>query len=196
MKYKIGVFGSGANNLSGTATARAAQKIGIALGEQANKVIVITGGCTGLPYEAASEAAKSGVEVWGFSPVFDLEQQKLFAPDDDPSIYSKLHFVPKDVPFADNQRICMKYRNVLSTAACDAGIIISGRWGSLNEFTNLIDMQKTVGVLTGSGGIADELPMLAKKISKAGQGEIIFESDPVALVQKVLEALERQSSTS
>lgn len=58
------------------------------------------------------------------------------------------------------------YHNVLTTAACDAGIIIAGRWGSMNEFTNLYDMGKVIGVLTGTGGIADELPQLLKKISK------------------------------
>lgn len=30
-----------------------------------------------------------------------------------------------------------------------------------------LDMQKVVGVLTGTGGIADELPILSRKISKA-----------------------------
>ena len=93
------------------------------------------------------------------------------------------------MPFAGNRRICMKYRNVLSTAACDAGIIIAGQWGSLNEFTNLIDMQKVVGVLTGSGGVADELQALTAKIVKEGQGKVLFDSAPRALVKKLLTQL-------
>jgi len=105
------------------------------------------------------------------------------------SIYTKLIYVSRDLPFADNRRIRMKYRNVLSTAECDAGIIISGQWGSLNEFTNLVDMQKVVGVLTGTGGVADELPALAKKIVKEGQGTVIFNDDPRALVEELLQLL-------
>lgn len=187
MKYKIGVFGSGNNTVSGEVIETATRKVGAALGARANEVIVITGACSGLPYIAANAAAKGGAEVMGFSPVCTIEEQQEFTPNDDLKIYSKIQFIPKEASFADNRRVCMKYRNVLSTAACDAGIIVSGRWGSMNEFTNLIDMQKVVGVLTGTGGIADELPALHKKIFKEGQGTVIFNSDPEALIAEVLE---------
>lgn len=191
MKYKVGIFGSGG---SGSAPSEviitAAKQIGIALGDHADDVIVITGGCSGLPYIVAYETAQKGAEVRGFSPVHNEVQQAEFTPDDDLSIYTKLQFVPEDLPFSDNRRTCMKYRNVLSTSACDAGIIIAGSWGSLNEFTNLLDMQKTVGILTGTGGIADELPDLSSRIKKAGQGEIIFNSDPRELVESLLVRLQ------
>ena len=59
-----------------------------------------------------------------------------------------------------------KYRNVSSTANCDAGIIISGRWGTMNEFTNLYDMGKVIGILTETSGVADEIKNLSKKINK------------------------------
>jgi predicted Rossmann-fold nucleotide-binding protein len=189
MKYKIGVFGSGGGSQSDDANNQVAQAVGQALGNFHDHVIIITGGCTGLPYVAAREAKRAGCEVWGFSPVLDMEQQKKFTPDDDLSIYTKLQFVPKDMPFAKNLRVSMKYRNVLSTAACDAGIIISGRWGSLNEFTNLVDMQKLVGVVTGTGGIADELPKLDAKIHKQGAGKIVFNDDPIRLIEEVMRIL-------
>lgn len=186
MKYKIGVFGSGNGSQSDEIIKDAARAIGRALGTHANEVIIITGGCTGLPYIAAREATPMGSEVWGFSPVVDMEKQKNFTPDDDLSIYSKLIFVDKELPFAGNLRVSMKYRNVLSTAECDAGIVISGRWGSLNEFTNLVDMQKVVGVLTGTGEIADELPNLDAIVHKEGAGKIIFNDDPQNLVKEIL----------
>jgi hypothetical protein len=47
---------------------------------------------------------------------------------------------------------------VISTIHADAGIIISGGWGSMNEFTNLLYDGKPIGVFTGTGGLADELP--------------------------------------
>lgn len=52
----------------------------------------------------------------------------------------------------------LKYRNVVSTIHADAGSIISGGWGSLNEFTNLLYDGKPIGILAGTGGVADELP--------------------------------------
>ena len=171
-----------------------ARELGRALSNYAEQLILVTGGCAGLPYEVASNAAQGGVEIWGFSPSHDRADHTKNNPGEDSSIYSKLVFVPAEFPFADNRRACMKYRNVISTATCDAGIIISGRWGSLNEFTNLLDMQKTVGVLTGTGGIADELPGLAKKISKEGQGKIIFESDPRKLTKAIIQSLATETA--
>lgn len=186
-KYKIGVYGSAAGDYK--AFIPIAEQVGQALGRQAGSVIVITGACTGLPYAAAKAAAGLGVEVWGFASSLDEAALRLEYPDDDLGIYAKLTYVPASFPLSDNDLIRKKYRNLTSTAACDAGIIISGRWGTLNEFTNLVDFGKLVGVLSGSGGVANELPALTRAIAKAGQGPVIFDSDPQTLVDKLLERL-------
>ncbi len=187
MKYKVGVFGSSAGDMS--LALPGAIELGRVFGEYADHLIIITGGCAGLPYEVAKKAHSSDVEIRGYSAEINMDELQKSAPDDDHSIYSELRFVPTNFPLAQTRSARMKYRNVISTANCDAGIIISGRWGTLNEFTNLIDQQKIVGVLTDTGGIADELPELTRKISKAGQGRIIFESDPGKLVGKILTTL-------
>jgi len=186
MKYKIGVFGSNAEELSSSSITKAKQ-IGKELANYS--IIMITGASSGLPYQAAHEAAKKGIEVWGYSPVDSMENQKKFAPKDNLSIYKKLIFVPKNFLFSSNLNVSKKYRNVISTANCDAGIIVSGRWGTLNEFTNLYDMGKIIGVLTNTGGIADQLPVLTKKISKKSKAKIIFSSSPKKLVEKVIKEL-------
>lgn len=189
MKYKIGIFGSAAGEM--TQVVPKAKQLGKVLSRYADKVLLITGACSGLPYAVASEANQNGVEVWGFSPMFDEKGQRQFTPNEDIGIYSQIFYVNRDFQFADNDKVNKKYRNVLSTASCDAGIIISGRWGSMNEFTNLIDMQKVVGVLIGTGGIADELPTLSQKIIKENQGQTIFNNDPENLVKEILEHLSR-----
>lgn len=84
--------------------------------------------------------------------------------------------------------------NVISTATVDAGIIVSGRWGTLNEFTNLHDMGKVIGVLNGTGGIADVLPDLYKKIHKPGKAKVFFSSSPEKLLSFILEDLVRRKS--
>lgn len=162
MKYKIGIFWIGGSWCLNGADSKVctASWQGVPF---ADELVVVTGGCTGLPYLAAHEAAKGGVGVHGYSPVASMSEQEKFTPNDDLSIYNELSFTPHNLILPDVQRVRMKYRNVLSTAACDAGIIISGQWGSLNEFTNLVDMQKAVGVLTGTGGVADELPDFVKR---------------------------------
>lgn len=77
-------------------------------------------------------------------------------------------------------------RNVLSTATCDGGIVLSGRYGTLNEFTNLYDMGKVIGVLTGTGGTADLLPNLGKQISKPSKATVFFDNSASALVNQVI----------
>jgi hypothetical protein len=118
-----------------------------------------------------------------------MEEQLEFTPDDDLSIYSTLHFVPRTFLFNADLLVSKKYRNVISTAHCDAGIIIAGAWGTLNEATNLIDYGKVVGVLTGSGGIADELKGLAGGVKLAAGSAMVFNSSPAGIVEDVLAAL-------
>ncbi len=183
-KAKIGVYGSAISE-SPELDAKAGELGGI-LAE--HDIILITGACPGLPYKIASAAyEKSRPEIWGFSPAKDYDGQLAFTPHDDSAIYARLIYIPADAGFVDKPDVCKKYRNVLSTAACDAGIVMSGRWGSLNEFTNLYDMGKIIGVLTGTGGIADELVELDKKIHKPSKAKIIFDSSPRRLVERVLE---------
>ncbi len=189
MRYKIGIFGSSAGDLV-KSTVEKAKNLGQVLSMY--DVIVITGACSGLPYEVALNAVRCGVTVWGYSPADNLKGQKLFAPTDDLSIYKKLFYVPKTFPFLANPYVCKKYRNVISTANCDAGIIISGRWGTMNEFTNLFDMGKVIGVLTKTGGIADELKTLNRKIHKTSRAKIIFGSSPKKLVDKVMDELKKR----
>jgi hypothetical protein len=193
MKYKLGIYGSAAGDFE--AMLPIATELGKALQNYAEDLILITGACPGLPYAVIHEAASSGIEIWGFSSSVDLASHQDEYPDDDHSIYSKLVYVPADFPFVSSDRPRKKYRNVISTASCDAAIILSGRWGTLNEFTNLIDFQKAVGILTGTGGIADEMPALAAKISKAGQGQIIYDDNPEQLIKKLLEALTAAKSS-
>jgi len=181
MKYKLGIYGSAAGDLQ--AAMPIALKLGRVLQDYADTFILITGACSGLPDTIISEALPSGIEIWGFSSSFDLNSQKKQFPTIDTSVYKKIIYVPRSFTFENNERVRMKYRNVISTANCDAAIIVSGRWGTLNEFTNLIDFQKIVGVLNNSGGIADELASLSNKISKAGQGPIIFDDDPKQLIE-------------
>lgn len=184
MKYKIGVFGSSAGAID--LIMPLATELGTAFGRYADEIIVITGGASGIPYTVASQAASLGVEVWGYSAYMDRASHIAALPNDDIAIYSKLIYAPRDLAYGDNVRVRMKYRNVTSTANCDAGIIISGRWGSLNEFTDLVDMQKSVGVLVGTGGIADQLPHLTKVISKEGQGTILFSDKPSEIIELLL----------
>lgn len=195
MKYKIGVYGS--NVTEGEESVQLAQALGAELAR--NHVIVITGACSGMPYAVASAAKRQGAEVWGFSPELGEAAQKNAYPQDDITIYSKLFYVPQEcealffldrrLPPSRSWSARLKYRNVVSTIHADAGIIISGGWGSLNEFTNLLYDGKPIGVLTGTGGLADELPQWFPKLRKKSESRVCFSPSPAEVVALLLKEL-------
>jgi predicted Rossmann-fold nucleotide-binding protein len=197
MTYKIGVYGS---NISEGEQAEA-------LGQELGKIlaryhcIVITGACSGMPYIVAREAAQHGAEVWGFTPELNVEAQRRAYPNDDITIYTQLLYVPPNYkelfrtnPASEALDLAgrLKYRNVISTINSDAGIIISGGWGTLNEFTNLIYDGKPIGVLIGTGGLADELPALYPRLRKKSQSVVVFEHDPEKLVAELITIHEKR----
>lgn len=186
-KFKIGVFGSAEGNFKGI-TSKAIE-LGNALAE--NNVILLTGAGSGLPAIVASQANRKDIEVWGYPPCTDLKTYKRLYPEENVSIYKKMYFVPKNYQFASNNEICRKYRNVTTTATCDAGIIIAGRWGTMNEFTNLYDLGKVIGVLTKTGGIADELSSLNEKINKKSKATVLFDRNPKTLINKIINQLNK-----
>lgn len=189
-KFKIGIFGSAAGGGEMVKATAKAQIIGEALAK--TNCVVITGACPGLPFAAAEAAHALGGEVWGFSPSVNLINHKKATPKDNPKIYRKIFYIPKNFRFVKDLEVTRKYRNVLSTATADAGIVISGRWGSMHEFCSLHDYGKVIGVLTGTGGIAKELPQLMRRIAKPSQAKVIFNSNPVKLVKLVIEELKKR----
>ncbi|MCE2504534.1 MAG: hypothetical protein J4G05_10830 [Chlorobi bacterium] len=184
MSWKIGVYGSAV--VEETYAVTQAKVLGQELGREG--ATIITGACSGLPYIALKEGVAFGSMAIGFSPTRNMAEQRHFTPEDDLALYNRIEFTP-DLPQFDELEVAKKYRNVISTAYCDAGIIISGRWGTLHEFCSLVDYGKVVGVLVGTGNIADELSELLKNIQAKNQTNIVFEKDPVTLVDLIFKAL-------
>lgn len=192
MKYNIGIFGSAVDE-SEKAMA-AARLLGKTLGKHDHSIRLLFGACPGVPYEVAAAArATSAIEIIGFSSETSREAQRNYSPKDNLSMYGSINFVPGDFEFSGNPDVRKKYRNVILTASVDAGIIVSGRWGSLNEFTNLYDMGKVIGVLTDTGGVADELPGLYQKIHKQSKAVVFFDSSPESLVKRILEEVQKRT---
>lgn len=197
MTYKIGVYGS--NRSEGPAAEAVGRALGKALAESG--ALVITGACSGTPYVVAHEAARCQAEVWGFTPELTLDAHARAYPQDDSAIYTRLVYVPGDyrerfltAPATAALDLAgrLKYRNVISTINADAGIIIAGGWGTLNEFTNLLYDGKPIGVLTGTGGLADVLPAWYPHLPPKSSETVVFEADPRTLVARLLAELERR----
>lgn len=188
---KIGVFGSGSDYANEQESA--AEELGKEIARHG--ATLITGGCGGLPQAAAKGAQKGGGHTIGYSPAHHIEEHtKLYGfPTEG---YGQLIFLPEGLMYDDNRFVCIKYRNVMSCAACDAGIIISGRIGTLNEFTNLYDMGKVIGVLAGSKDVADLLPGFLKAIQKKTTAVILFDTDVKKLIERVVKTIGERNELS
>jgi uncharacterized protein (TIGR00725 family) len=79
-------------------------------------------------------------------------------------------------------------REVENIQTCDAVVIVGGRSGTLGEFAIAYDQAKIIGVLEGTGGIADHIDDLLKVINKDTGAKVIGHSDPIKLVELLEQA--------
>jgi uncharacterized protein (TIGR00725 family) len=137
--------------------------------------ILITGATTGTPFWAAKGAKEEGGISIGLSPAASerehIKSYKLPTEYFDVIVYTGFNY---------------SGRNLLLTRAADAIIFVCGRMGTLNEFTIAFEDEKPIGVLEGTGGVADLVRELLPKLHR-GNGKVVFDSDPKRLLEKVLE---------
>ena len=179
MKYQICVSGAASGK-----TVEASHQLAYDLGVEialAGKTLT-TGATVGLPWFAAKGAFsvkdREGVSV-GFSPASSFREHV--------TVY-KLPTVEFDyINFTGKSYVG---RDVYLVRSSDAVITVGGRVGSLHEFTTALLSRKVVGVLLGSGGLADYIPTLVKSIECPDSRDIIYDTNPARLVKKVIEALD------
>jgi len=173
VKLTIGVAGSAAGNITGKL-----EKAALAIGQEIAKsrAILVTGACSGLPFEAARGAKTKKGLVVGVSPAENknehLKKYKMPTKFFDVIIYSGFG---------------LKGRNVLWVRSCDAIICIAGRIGTLNEFTIAYDEGRLIGVLQ-PGGVSKLIPKIIS-IAKKGKIKVTYGTDPKKLVTKVVKIL-------
>jgi hypothetical protein len=172
MKYKICVSGSATDNCLPEAFDKA-REIGREVIRQDG--VVVTGATIGIPREAAKGAKEENGFSIGISPASSKRE------------HLKKYRLPLDymdlVIFTG-----MDYsgRNLILIRATDASIFICGRIGTLNEFTIAFEDKKPIGILTGTGGIAEEIEEILD-VAQRGHGKVVIDDDPKRLVDKVME---------
>lgn len=136
--------------------------------------VLVTGATTGAPYWAAIGAKEEGGFVIGLSPatseVEHIKKYKLPVDYHDIIVYTGFGYAG---------------RNLLLTRTADAVLITCGRMGTLNEFTIAFEDDKPIGVLVGTGGMADEIRELLSKAHR-GTGRVVFDENPGRLIDKVI----------
>jgi hypothetical protein len=173
---KIAVTGSSLNG-DDSEILRKAFEIGkeIAL----NNCTLMNGGCLGYPYAAAKGAFQNNGKVIGVSPAKNEEQHinRYNFPTD---CFTEIRFTGLGIP----------ERNLPLVKSSDGIIIISGKIGTLNEFTIAFHEGKKIGVLNNSGGITDLIPDIARVCNKRNEVDnIVYSGEPKELVDKLIEKL-------
>lgn len=177
--YKICISGA-SEGKSAEKAYPLAQKVGEEIAKRGH--ILITGATSGVPYEAAKAAkAVGGVNI-GFSPAGSKAEhtRKYRLPAED-EVFD--HIIYTEAGYTG--------RNLLMVRSAEATIMINGRIGTLNEFTAAYEENEIVGVLEGSGGTADLVRRILE-VAKKGRRKVIFDSDPVKLVERVIERIKKE----
>jgi uncharacterized protein (TIGR00725 family) len=176
LRYSICVSGAAAGP-----TVVGAHDVSLILGKTIAEEghILTTGATVGLPYFAALGAKEAGGTSIGFSPASSLREhvRKYRLPHD---VFDFINFTGMDYVG----------RDLYLVQSSDAVITVGGRFGSLHEFTSALEARKPCGVLLGSGGTADLIPELMKTLQPPANDMVIYDDDPVKLVQRIIAILD------
>lgn len=155
-------------------------ELGKAIAE--NGKTLLTGATVGLPHYAAmgfmSVPDSRGVSV-GFSPASSFREH-----------VSTYRLPTKEFDYINFTGMEYVGRDVHLVRSSDAIITVGGRMGSLHELSTALESRKVCGVLLGSGGLADFSKTLLENIEAPGAKDVVYDTDPVRLVQKVIAALD------
>jgi uncharacterized protein (TIGR00725 family) len=178
LKPKVGVMGSANDTLGESERLRlsvVAERLGVAIADR--DCILITGATTGLPELVSRAARKKHSLTIGISPAASKDE------------HVNHYSLPTDV--ADviiYTGFGLKGRNVVNIRSSDIVIIFGGSIGALNEFTIAYDEGKVIGVLEGSGGIADHIREIVEFSGKPTSSRLIYSNEPEALIDLCLQA--------
>jgi uncharacterized protein (TIGR00725 family) len=143
--------------------------------------ILVTGACPGLPHEAVKGAkAENGIVV-GISPALNFEE----------------HALKYRAPYTGYDALIytgsgLMGREIENIRSCDLVIFMGGRSGTLGEFAIAYDEGKVIGILQGTGGIADQMDVIVRLIHKETGAQIVYERNPKQLLEKLISVYEEK----
>lgn len=173
-KIKIGVMGS-ASGEHHNGLIEKSMELGRAIADE--DCAILTGGCPGLPHFAVTGCKERGGLTIGVSPAMSLHEHvnQYGSPTDhiDVMIYTGAGLMG---------------REVIGVRSSDIVVIVGGRSGTLGEFAIAYDEGRPIGVLTGTGGVADHIDDFLPIIEKNTGAIIIYDADPRMLIKRVVAA--------
>ncbi len=143
-----------------------------------NKIILLTGGCYGYPYEASKGVVKEGGTSIVVSPAKNLNEHK-----------KKYNYPIKHFTKFEFTGLGVPGRNFPLIKNSDGVIIIGGKSGTLVELSIALHEYKPISVLKNSGGITSLIPKIADICTKKKKQKIIYESNSKKLVNKLIKSI-------
>jgi uncharacterized protein (TIGR00725 family) len=180
-KIKLGVSGAAETGHCGPD----AYEKGLELGRQiaAHGAIVLTGATTGFPMWSAMGAKESGGISVGISPANSqkehIETYNLPVEYMDLILYTGFGFPGRDIIF---------------THSADAMFFGCGRIGTVHEFTVAFEDGKPIGILEGSWETDEVIKEILSNGHRTNEN-IVFDSDPKTLVDKVIALVQKQHAS-
>lgn len=180
-KIKIGVSGAADTGHCGPD----AYEMGRELGKQivGQGAILLTGATTGFPMWAAMGAKEAGGVSIGVSPANSekehIEMYNLPLEYMDLILYTGFGFPGRDI---------------ILTHSTDGMLFGCGRIGTVHEFTVAFEDGKAIGILQGSWQTDEVIQQILSNGHRSNEN-IVFDTDPKALVEKVMELVKKQRVT-
>ncbi len=175
---KVAVSGAADTKYAGLDAFEKAKEIGREIAKHG--AIINTGATTGFPLYAAMGAKdESGFSI-GFSPASTerehVETYKLPLDYMDVIVYTGFGYSGRDL---------------LLVRSSDAVIIGPGRIGTINEFAVAFEDHRPIGILRSESD-TDELLELIIDAAHRPNPNIVFDTDPKALVEQLIEMAQKQ----
>ena len=169
----VGVMGSASGNIDPSVAAQA-RTLGRAIADAG--CTLVTGACPGLPQEAVLGASARGGLVLGISPALS-EQEHVDRYASPTEGFAALIYTGSG----------LMGREVVNIRSSDIVVIVGGHSGTLGEFAIAYDEGRLIGVLTGTGGVADFVGELLGRLAKDTGATVLFDDDPDRLVDRLVE---------
>lgn len=171
-QVRIGVMGSAGGEL-GPLLKVMARELGRAIADAG--CCLLTGACPGLPHEAVLGAKEKNGHVVGISPATTLKEHV--------EVFQSPY---KEYDIMIFTGLGLMGRELINIRTSDIIIIVGGRAGTLGEFAIAYEEGKIIGVLEGSGGVADHIKSVENDMYKETGSRIIYDKNPLELTRRVL----------
>lgn len=170
-RMAVGVMGSAGGDLADEVCQRV-ERFGSLVGKRGH--VLVTGAAPGLPQFAVLGAKRAGGVVIGVSPALDLGEH-----------VHKYHSPTRGYDSVVFTGSGLMGREIENIRTCDIVVFAGGRSGTLGEFAIAYDEGKVIGVLCGTGGIADSIEEILKMVNKKTDAIIVYDADPESLLDEL-----------